>query len=73
MEVGDTNQGGTVTDEQARDRNGRSGRGRPGVPRWVKIFAIGGAILVALVVVLLLSGHGPGRHGQAAGSYSVRW
>jgi hypothetical protein len=64
---------GTVTDDNAPNRDGRSGRGGPGVPRWVKIFAIAAAILVALVVVLLASGHGPGRHGQAAGSSIVRW
>jgi hypothetical protein len=49
------------------------GPGGPGVPRWVKIFAIATAVLVALVVVLLLSGHGPGRHAQAASSFSVLW
>jgi hypothetical protein len=36
---------------------------RPGVPRWVKIFAVVGAAIAALVVVLLLSGHGPSQHG----------
>lgn len=39
---------------------------RPRTPRWVKVFAIIGA-LVALLVVLMLTGalgkgHGPGRH-----------
>ena len=37
----------------------------PGVPRWVKIAGLLAAIvLLALVVVMLLSGgdHGPGRH-----------
>lgn len=62
-----------MADDQAEHRDGRSGQGGPGMPRWVKIFAIVGAILVALVVVALLSGHGPGRHGQAAGFSSVRW
>jgi hypothetical protein len=31
-------------------------------PRWVKVFAIAGAAILALVVVALLAGHGPGRH-----------
>ena len=35
---------------------------RTGAPRWVKVFAIVGVVLVVLVVVALLSGHGPGRH-----------
>jgi hypothetical protein len=33
-----------------------------GMPRWVKVFAIVGAVLVLLVIVMLLAGHGPGRH-----------
>jgi hypothetical protein len=33
-----------------------------GTPRWVKVFAIVGALLVLLVIVMLLAGHGPGRH-----------
>ena len=35
---------------------------RTGTPRWVKVFAIVGVVLVVLVVVALLAGHGPGRH-----------
>lgn len=33
------------------------------LPRWVKIFAVVGALIVVLLVVALLAGHGPGRHG----------
>ena len=33
-----------------------------GTPRWVKAFGIVGGILVLLIIVMLLSGHGPGRH-----------
>jgi hypothetical protein len=33
-----------------------------GIPRWVKIFGIITAILAVLLVVMLLSGHGPGMH-----------
>ncbi len=39
-------------------------RDRPGVPRWVKVSGFVGAAIVVMVVVLLLAGHGPGRHGQ---------
>ena len=35
---------------------------RPGTPRWVKVFAITGGLIVLLLVVALLAGHGPGRH-----------
>ena len=33
-----------------------------GTPRWVKVFAIVGVVVVLLIVVMLLTGHGPGRH-----------
>ena len=38
----------------------------PVLPRWVKISGIIGAIFVVLVIVMLLSGHNPGRHMQGA-------
>jgi hypothetical protein len=38
------------------------GVSRVGVPRWVKVFGIVGVVLVIFVVVMLLAGHGPGRH-----------
>jgi hypothetical protein len=31
-------------------------------PRWVRVFAVVGAVVVLAVVVMLLTGHGPGRH-----------
>jgi hypothetical protein len=34
----------------------------PGTPRWVKAFGIVAIVLVLLVAIMLLSGHGPGRH-----------
>lgn len=38
----------------------------PKMPRWVKVAAILGAIVLVLVIVVLLTGgpgaHGPGRH-----------
>ena len=44
---------------------------RSGTPRWVKVFALVGVVLVVLVIVMLFTGHGPGRHtgdtGHAAG------
>jgi hypothetical protein len=33
------------------------------MPRWVKVFGIIAVVVVVLVIVALLSGHGPGRHG----------
>jgi hypothetical protein len=42
----------------------------PGVPRWVKAFGTVAIVLVLLVAIMLLSGHGPGRHtssGDAGG------
>ena len=44
-----------------------SGRASAGtMPRWVKVFAIVGAVLVVLFVVLHLTGHGFGHHMPAA-------
>ena len=42
----------------------------PGTPRWVIAFGIVAIVLVVLVAIMLLSGHGPGRHtssGDAGG------
>ena len=42
----------------------------PGTPRWVKVFAIIAIAVVVLLVIMLLTGHGPGRHtpsGHAGG------
>lgn len=36
--------------------------GRAQVPRWVVVFAVIGLLVAILVVVMLLAGHGPGRH-----------
>jgi hypothetical protein len=54
-----------------------------GAPRWVKVFAVLGVVVVALIVVMLLTGHGPGRHmrhglgaqtGMSVGAAGVaRW
>lgn len=33
-----------------------------GTPLWVKVSGIIGGVLVTLIVVMLLTGHGPGRH-----------
>ncbi len=32
------------------------------MPSWVKVFGIIGIVLVLLILVALLTGHGPGRH-----------
>lgn len=37
-------------------------RERRGMPRWVIGFIIAGAVVVALVVVMLALGHGPQQH-----------
>ncbi len=37
----------------------------PSTPRWVKLFAVAGIILALLLAVMLLTGHGPGRHMSA--------
>jgi len=43
-----------------------------GMPRWVKGFAIVGVALVLLIVIMLMTGHGPSRHmsglGHSAGT-----
>ena len=33
----------------------------PGMPRWVKVFGVIG-VVVLLIIVMLLTGHGPDRH-----------
>lgn len=38
-----------------------------GMPRWVKGFAIAGVALVLLIVIMLMTGHGPGRHLHGLG------
>ena len=37
------------------------------MPRWVRVFAVVAAVVLILVGVMLLSGHGPGQHGLCAG------
>ena len=62
-------------------RRGAGKRPQAGMPRWVKIFGAVGLLLVVLMVVALMSGHGPGRHmgghGGAAASVAgvgvLRW
>jgi hypothetical protein len=34
----------------------------PNTPRWVKVFGIALIVLVLLFIVMIASGHGPGRH-----------
>ena len=50
------------------DSNGDTGvepgrNSTTGSPRWVKVFGIIALVLVLLFVVMMLTGHGPGRHG----------
>ncbi len=37
-----------------------------GMPGWVKAFAVAGVVLVVVLALLLLTGHGPGRHMASA-------
>jgi hypothetical protein len=42
----------------------------PGAPRWVKALGIIAIVVILLFVIMLLAGHGPGRHtlsGEAEG------
>ena len=39
----------------------------PSTPRWVKVFGIIALVVVLLVAIMLISGHGPGRHMHGAG------
>lgn len=61
--------------DDAVDSTAEPGGGPPeGMPRWVKVSLIVVAVLVALFVIVNLTGaggeHGPGRHG-ASGMPSV--
>ena len=47
------------------------------MPRWVKVFAVVAAALLVMIVVMLSTGHGPGRHlhggmGAHAGPAAAR-
>jgi len=48
------------------DGRGSSARAR----RWVKVAGIIGGVLLLLVVITVLAGHGPGRHISAGGTLS---
>ena len=39
-----------------------SDTGDTGMPRWVKVFGLVALVLVLLFVILMLTGHSPGRH-----------
>ena len=43
----------------------------PGTPRWVKVSGIILIVLVVLVAIMLLVGHGPGRHTPSGGGIQV--
>lgn len=54
----------------ASDEPGRAAPSGPtstGVPRWVKMFIIIGVVLAVALVIMLATGHGPGRHLSALG------
>ena len=37
-------------------------RGEGEMPRWVKVFALIGLLVLILVAIMLLTGHGPSQH-----------
>ncbi|MFD0579930.1 hypothetical protein [Dactylosporangium darangshiense] len=41
---------------------------REPTPRWVKAFVVAGIVVAVLVVVMLVSGHGPGQHMHHGGA-----
>jgi hypothetical protein len=48
--------------DSAGDNGSRPGSTEESTPRWVKVFGIIGIVMVLLMLVALLTGHGPGRH-----------
>lgn len=57
--------GGAAPDQRSSQQTATGREEPPGVPGWVKLMAVGFAVLVVVAVVLmfLLGGdHGPGRH-----------
>ena len=66
-----SDKGSAVPEEgmQATHTSASSGAGADaGTPRWVKVFAILGIAVLAVFVILMLTGggsHGPGRHAPA--------
>ena len=51
-----------MTDARESREGDRRPDAAPGMPRWVKLGALVGVVLLVLVVLMLLTGHGPGRH-----------
>ena len=44
------------------DRNARPSNEPVPAPRWVKVALVIGIAVALLIIVMLISGHGPGRH-----------
>jgi hypothetical protein len=59
--------------ETVTEHNPGGDHSRSGVPRWVKGFGIVGVVLLLLIVVMLLTGHGPGDHMQGLGPTAAAW
>ena len=61
------------------DPNARSSTEPVAAPRWVKVAVVIGIAVALLIIVMLISGHGPGRHmGSHGGNLppsilSVAW
>ena len=53
----------TMTQQNDPHNETPAATGNPaGTPRWVKVSGVIALVIVVLVVVLLLSGHGPAQH-----------
>jgi hypothetical protein len=52
----------TSSDSNSDTGLGHGRRSPPGAPRWAKVFGIIFIVLVALLVILHLTGHSPGGH-----------
>lgn len=63
----DGNTGPSHPAESSRLSDSSHPGGQAGMPRWVKVSGVVLLVLAVLVVFALLSGHGPGMHGAAAG------
>ena len=51
--------------------DGAGGKPTVGAPRWVKAFGIIALVVAVLIVVMLATGHGPGRHMGSHGGLGV--
>lgn len=60
-----------MTDAREPRHGDRRPDAAPGMPRWVKLGALVAVLLLVLVVLMLLTGHGPGRHMSSGAAAPV--